>query len=930
RYTNVSLVRVPKTAVRGIQAWIGERIDRTRIAIVVAAIVINVFAILLLRADWYSLAGGVLWVVSLALLIVAYTGEPKSPSGETVSTGAATRQRFWNRKHMIEAAFLIAILGVALTLRLWRLGDLAPGMHGDEGEAGTQALNILNGNLVSPFMRGWFNQSNIYYWSLAICMKIFGSGLFGLRAFALISGMLTVIFVYLVSRELFGPRVAIIAGFFISFQSASLLFSRQEFSNVTVPPMQAATFYFLVRGLRTRRHLDFAIAGLISGFAIYYFAGGRLIAPIAVLFLVYLAVMRRPFLRAYWSRVLAYFIALVAIATPFAAYYLTYPIPSNAYPNDRFIWSHHADLSVLYGTSDWRTILWDQVTRTLGILTQGIDLSAMSALDFPIARPIEAVFIVLGLAWIAWRWRDSRFALLSIWFWVTIIVGGVLTTDAPNLPRIVGVLPVLAIAIALTLDHFWELITNAFRRIGDSVKMTRSGFLVGGALAATVIIVSGIQNKSIYIDSYLHERTNTIVTAQAAYVKQHGLANHYYEMGAPIIFWTHGDNRFINPHAQGEDLANVSDYLPIIDNGANANRNAIFMLWQPMYPYLSLLQTYYPEGRVHTIRVGDRSHVTSPLLTFGVPRSVIDKHRTLTLRYRSANGRAVTRRTGRLGLPAGASLPAGIRYPVQVSWTGGLVAPAYDLYHLRVTGPANAKLLLDGAPVHRTSRTTTGLIMAEGVHSVRLTARLRGPGTGVNVTWSSTTIPEGSIARRYVWDGHVGRSWLGDVHPIPGGISPLALGAPSRRVDGFLGFRSAGQAFGPASGVSAHWTSNLVVHYAGVYTFQVNSMGSSSLLVDGKPVIENNVVGTGPNLAGGQARLTRGNHRLELRYTWQGGIGYLEFSFQPPNSSRQLFISPDLHATGPGVWPAGSGKPPVPVAPIPVPAQANEPLGDQE
>ena len=910
-YANVRLLSQPGAVARGIRGWFAG-ISRRQTALVGSGIAANALAIVILRGDWYSLSGGILWVGSLVLILAGFMGE-------RVEGAADSRPRSlsrWPLAHIPETAIFAAILAVALTLRLWRLGDLLPGMHGDEGEAGTQALAILNGDLVSPFMRGWLNQPNIYYWALAICMKLFGTGLVGLRTFAVICGMAAVIFTYLITREMFGARAACIAGFFLSFQSAALIFSRQEFSNVTVPPLEAGTLFFLVRGLRTRRHLDFAISGLLGGFAWYFFAGGRLIAPTAGLFLLYLVLTQRPFLRAYWTRVAAFVITLVAILTPFLAFYLAYPLPSNTYPNDRFIWLHHDELSVLYGTQSWLLIGWHQLETTFSVLTLNADVSAMFALDYPVARPLEAGLIVLGLAWALWRWRDARFFLLSLWFWSSIIVGGVLTTEAPNLPRILGMLPVLAILIAVILDALWVQIAEVVSNLGVARSWSAAGMWAGGVVVAGVIVVSGIQNKQMYIDSWLNEHTNTVVTGQAMYVQDHGLNYFYYDLGAPQVYWTHGDNRFINPYAVGEDAVNMPNVLPIIDNGASGERSANFLVWPDSADYLQVLRAYYPEGIEQVFPLGDPTHQTQPLIGYIIPRAVIDKHRAVLAQYAPARGAVIRRREPMLGLDGSNTPPAGLSYPVRASWDGALVAPMYDRYRFTLRAPAGTVLTIDGVKVFPASATANEfLILAQGPHTIHLSARLAGPHARVELLWSGSTVGTGMIPRRYLWDNHIGRSWLGEVRPD--------LGGASNRVDGFLGFRDTNIAFGFSSGLVGNWRSVLTTHQSGTYAFQLNALNTASLSIDGKRIVTDSTAGPNPTLAAGQAILTRGKHRIEIDYSWQTGIGYLECWWAPPGSPMQLLISPDLSPPGAGVW--GPNTNPA-VAPPPSPQSTLEPV----
>src|SRR5579872_2446551 len=791
-YRNRTLLQLPATATGSLRRRLRDWTVPRPLAVVVSAILLNALAIGLLRNDWSCWPGGILWVASMALLVAAFLGE--RPSASVAADGEDASDSFpWKLPRWVEVAFVAAILTIATAFRLWRLGDLAPGMHGDEGEAGTQALSILGGNPVSPFARGWFNQPNIYYWSLAIVMKVFGTGLFGLRMFACICGVVTVLFTYLVAREMFGQRAAIIAGSFMSFQSVDLLFSRQEFSNVTVPPLLAMMFYFLVRGLRTRRHLDFVAGGLAAGFATYYFAGGRLIGPVGGLFLLYLALTRRRFLRCYWTHCLVFCAGFVLMVTPFVAYFIAYPVLGMQYPNDRFIWLHHADLAALYGSSSWSVILFGQLTRTLSVITYGIDASAMSALNFPIARPLEAVLIVLGLAWAAFRFRDTRFAALNIWFWSSIIAGGVLTTEAPNLPRILGILPVLAIAIAAVLDHLADQVMAAAVRLGSSLSWRRAGQLVGGTLGCAAILVSGIQNKQIYVDYYLNTHPDTIVTGQAMYVQQYGLRYRYYGMGAPAIYWTHGDNRFINPHADGTDAVNPAAILPLTDNGSNGRKPANFLLWPDMYTYLTALRAYYPGGRKIVYPLGDPDNASEPIVGYLLTSRQIDARRVARVTIAPARGRPVTVASTTLGT-AGLAMPAGLHYPARVTWNGGLVAPAYGTFLFRATSPRGAQLSIDRVPVRVKSPGTVAAIrLAIGVHSVTFSITVQSSHANVSLDWAIPGSRLRSVERRYLWDGAIGRSWLARIQPVVAGATAADA---FYRVDGFLGYRDAGLALG--------------------------------------------------------------------------------------------------------------------------------------
>jgi hypothetical protein len=605
--------------------------------------------------------------------------------------------------------------------------------------------------------------------------------------------------------------------------------------------------------------------------------------------IAYFALMNRQFLRAYWTHSLAYIVAAGAIAAPFVAFYVAYPLRSTDYPNDRFIWLHHADLTALYGTADWRTIVWDQLQRTLALITYNVDSSAISILDYPIAQPLEAVLIVLGLAWALWRWRDARLAMLSILFWTSVLIGGVLTVDAPNVPRIMGVLIVMPMLIAAVLDHFAVLILAAARRLLPLSTALSAGRLASGvALAAAVAVPAG-ENWHMYIDHFLHTHTSTDVTAQALFVQQTGYAYHYYDLGTPELYWWHGDNRFINHDATGEDVINPSDALPVVDNGAN--RPAAFLVWPPMDRYVPLLQAFYPGGHKVVVHLGDPEHQMQPLIAYFVPAGVLNAHRTVQVTYLTADGVPVRERVPSVGLGPLQNPPAGLRYPVTATWSGNLNVPVDGLYRFLASG--GARLAIDGSLVTSNGRAPTRL--ARGLHALTFVAHLTEPTSPARLHWSGQGSAMTSIQPVSLWDGHIGGVWKGTIRPL-GATGPA--GIVLERRDSVLGFRNAAQSFAALSPFQASWSTLLTVRRPGRYRFAVNASGLTTLTVGHTRVLFDPALGGGAQESGGSVTLRPGRYPVAVQYRWSGGLSYLEVEWQPPGGPLQMMGGADLRAPG--------------------------------
>ena len=424
----------------------------SRLAIGAGAVALNFWSVWLLRSHSYaSWAGGLGWLASLALFFVAFLGlgEPEAPTSIEPDPEAQAGLQLPRR---VEIALATAIFALAVAMRWHRLGDWTTGMHGDEGEVGAEALRILEGHGASPFGVGWFAQPNVYYWAVALTMKVFGTGLFGLRLFALIAGSLMVPSLYLLVRRWFGVRMAILASLFLAVSDVAIHFSRQQFSNITAPLFLVIGASLFFRGLDGGRYTDFIGAGYVHSLSLYFYVGGRLSPLVLIAFVAYLFLLM-PALRALASgwraeaavvgrhlgRIAACLVAALCMATPWMAFYADNRELWDARVAEKLIFNNvervasasgasHEALRLLgvtlAGDGFWPRVLWSQLLATLSILTCRIDGSSVYTFtQEPIAKPLESALIVLGIAWALWRWRDARMALLSIWFWSAVLVG---------------------------------------------------------------------------------------------------------------------------------------------------------------------------------------------------------------------------------------------------------------------------------------------------------------------------------------------------------------------------------------------------------------------------------------------------------------------------------------------------------------------------
>jgi sugar lactone lactonase YvrE len=975
------------------------------------ALLLNVYSANTLRGDYYSSVGSIGWLISLALLLVAFIGQRRPKLSDQNAGAADNEDRDRVRLAVvIEIGFVLAIIMLAFYLRVHRLGDLFGGMHGDEGETGMEGIKILEGDRVSPFMTGWFAHPNFSFWAVALSMGVFGKTLFGLRILSTILSVLMIVPFYLLVRMWFGVRTALIAGILLAVMDVSIYFGKLGLNNIMTPLFLVGGIYFLARGLRSLRATDFVLAGYSSMLTLYFYFAGRLTpfllaAMLGYLFLLmpivglpgaYLAQRRENKLRSrleavrgafagqwrrvtpYFSRLLIFGVACLCMASPWGVFYLDHQGEMNARSNDKFVLyptneprmasEYQANHDPLYlglrmPTSNdiypflpvvfektpasvklvedgfFARVFWGQTTKTLSMFTYRADNSSFFTLTGePAAKPIEAALLVLGIAWALSRWRDHRMAVLSIWFWGTVLAGGVLTIDAPYMPRMVGLVPVLAIFIALPLNKMAAEFYNAFGRVRAARAKRRARWqplvarLVPALVLVGTLVYLGLQNATDY-ERYLNTYPYRDVAGQAQFVRSMTAQAasegkpppFYFDLGMHQIYWGHGDNRFINHGTPGKDMINPSNDLPVVENNG---RDVVFMVWGLNRHYLSVLRTYYPGGEEHEFFYGPGENPSNLLTWYRVKSEEVDARRRMKATYTPASGKPVSRDEDAIGTSA--PPPGGLSFPATAAWQGSIVAPSMGRYRVAIEAQGAGSLVVNGRTVLTTTaeapKAETELVLARGPHEVTLTGAMPEAQSQVRLQWAPVGSELAPVARQFLWNGP-GQGLLGQIsnnQSIDVG-APTAVDAGGQqpkvvlsRIDGFLGFRHSPEANigGP---MFATWTGTLNVERPGNYVFDVNSNGDSAVFVDDKLVTLIRASGQ-PVQSGGQVELTAGPHKYELRYTWSSGTGYLEAFWTPPGGERVL-IGPDVLHTDAGIVDAAT------LASEPPPATIDTPGG---
>lgn len=147
----------------------------------------------------------------------------------------------------------LIILGILLAALALRVGWHWQAPHGWREDELSNAL-VVSQHVLEGDVRLYYDDASghegLYHWLQAGTMALFGPGVAGIRGVSIACGVLSVWLLYLLAREMFNSRVAIISALALAVSFWGLMYSRSGQRHVIVVVTTLATMYFLWRGLR--------------------------------------------------------------------------------------------------------------------------------------------------------------------------------------------------------------------------------------------------------------------------------------------------------------------------------------------------------------------------------------------------------------------------------------------------------------------------------------------------------------------------------------------------------------------------------------------------------------------------------------------------------------------------------------------------------
>ena len=402
-----------------------------------------------IRMLWLTISFGLAWYMawrSVQLPSEAYLEEYALVSILTIITLAVAilplhqRSTEPDKKPLVRWEYgVIGLLLIgAVAVRGIGLGTVPYMMDEDEANFASEGASLAyNYDFQgSPFQQGVFSYARAYPLLIGVSTVLLGKTLLAARLPSMIFGALTVPALYLLGRELFNRRVALVAALFMLGWAYHAHFSRLALNQAGDPLFTTLAFYFLLRGLRLQTVVNYFMAGLTLGIAQLFYLGGRLAPIVMVVYLLYLLIRQRSLIIKQW-RLLAVVVLVGFIVTLPQNFWILYNHqPLTTRVNGKSIFVDNGPL--FQHIQDGTTVQFaaDQLRYSFSGLFSTRDSGGWYGPGSNLMGIIGAPIMLLGvIATVPVFWKRPRWILPFLWGLAVILGGSTLENTPPAYER---------------------------------------------------------------------------------------------------------------------------------------------------------------------------------------------------------------------------------------------------------------------------------------------------------------------------------------------------------------------------------------------------------------------------------------------------------------------------------------------------------------
>jgi 4-amino-4-deoxy-L-arabinose transferase-like glycosyltransferase len=811
-------------------------------------------------------ATGIAWVLhasSLAVMLVAAHVLDAGLDHRSTSSGEASSARKgtgvggrWMRLSLV-----VVILAAALALRLYRLGEVPFGTWYDEAQAGLNALRVLTETEYWPLFDRAIDSMGHYILLIAGSFRLFGVDTESVRLVSALMGTATAGAAFLVGRELFGWSFAWVPAFLVAFSRWNITVSRLGMHNASTPLFQLLALGFLLRGLRRRSYLDFALAGTSLGLGLCFYTASWLLVPALGVLLVLVVVFHKENRRSLLAG-----LALSIMATAF----VVAPAAHFAASRPEQYFGRVSQTAIFSGVEPQRRleVLAESVTKHLLMFNVDGDRNGRHNLPGePMLDPISGSLMLTGLGMCLVRVRRPVLGFLPLW-WGCALAAGVFSVafEAPQSLRAVGAQPAASVLAALPLWVLWR----AARRVGEGrayflllVVLLPVGWLNGYDYFQRQARSPQVWNEHSLAETWAALRLRKLDPDTVAYVTS-------FMKGHPSLEF------LIQNEPVDYRVLGTHDSLPRV---WPPGKNVVLLVSELSERVREQARRLYPGGQVQEFGspFGGHPVLYEILLTRETLRSAAGLEATYWPGAERAGETLLQLRDSQVEHDWRRRTPAPT--PFSAEWRGVLRVEEYGQYAFALQSPGPAEVFLDESLLLEGKGTIDApRTLARGNHSFRLKLSLgKGELGRLRLSWRPPGADGMEVVPSEVFFSSpvTGNGLWGSFYPNNRWERPALLEEIHPRMDLYFHLLPLALPF------SVEWLGKIHIPASGRYGFRLESRDESSLEIDGRELVRADRSG-GPKQT---LMLEEGLHDIRIRLAARTSHIHLNLSWQRPGGS---------------------------------------------
>ncbi len=773
-----------------------------------------------------------------------------------------------------------AILLFALILRMYNLEEFPPGLWFDEADNLDQARQIAENPSQTPVYVPSNNLPSLFLLPIALIIKFAGISISTGRLVAVAFGVAGVFAIFLMVRHMSGTAIGLVAAFLVAVMRWDINWSRIGMHGITAPFFAALTAWLTLRALDRGRASDFALAGVMLGLGMWFYAAYRLFVIVIVFLLLHSLIFagngRRKMLRNFGVMALFALIATLPVVQ-FAA----------TYSEEFFKRTQHTSIFAHIDDGEEAGALFSSLTKHLGMFhLEGDPNGRHNIPREPMLDFLSGILMLVGLSVAIARWRSAAHLLLPVWILV-MIMPGVLTIpwEAPQSLRAITVIPAVIALIAVAIGFIWDK-ARSFR-----LPALRAGT---AACIAVVLVVIGYAN----INAYFGEQANSPEVYAAYSTDETLMARDLAEQAergySPMVSrqFRHSLVASLFGHRFPRQTIAAPTNIPL--DPESVWMGAAIYLEPRESGFYDTLRAYYPDADFREIR----PPVGGDVLYYSayISREQLEAAQGLVERRTLVDGEiieSVKRETESVWMLESDEGDA----PFDIEWSGTLHVTHAGEYVFALESGSSATVLLDGTAILTEDRSQVKVVPSVGLHALEVRTRVENTDGALRLLWRQPPLQEsdqpagGENAEERAFEPiSVGNLYHGDVRPIglAGRFFELvdSVGSADDAIpDAMQVTPGIGGAFWYHSVIegehSSVWGGTLNVPESGLHRFSFGDVhGEMRLNIDGETVIDTRASRES------EVELAAGRHRIRLEYQTSVGSPRFEVLWAPPGRPK--------------------------------------------